>query len=167
MKEQEYSHIYNYAFDKLMKTEGGYVNDPSDKGGETKYGISKRSYPELNIALLTKEDAKKIYYDDYWLKNNCHLIINILDSIKIFDMSVNFGVTKAMKIVQRAVKCFGLELIEDGIAGKNTSEVINMLNYNCLYIILRVECASEYRVIVKSNPSQERFLVGWLKRAYE
>ena len=59
-------------FDKAMNfvglMEGGYVNDPIDKGGETKYGISKRSYPNLDIKNLTKEQAREIYYKDFWLK---------------------------------------------------------------------------------------------------
>ena len=49
------------AFDRLISHEGGYVNDPLDPGGETKFGISKRSYPTLDIAALTREDARAIY----------------------------------------------------------------------------------------------------------
>jgi lysozyme family protein len=54
------------AFALVVGEEGGYVNDPQDPGGETKYGISKRSYPNLDIAGLTLEQAQGIYYSDYW-----------------------------------------------------------------------------------------------------
>ena len=58
------------SFSKVIKMvlehEGGYVNHPSDPGGETKYGISKRAYPEVNIAELTEEDAEELYFNDYW-----------------------------------------------------------------------------------------------------
>ena len=55
----------------VLKWEGEYSNDPSDPGGETKYGISKRAYPELDIKSLTKEDAARIYYRDYWQPLDC------------------------------------------------------------------------------------------------
>jgi hypothetical protein len=57
-------------FDRVMefifRWEGGYVNDPADPGGETKYGISKNANPRVDIKNLTKADAKKIYHDKYW-----------------------------------------------------------------------------------------------------
>ena len=49
----------------VLRHEGGYVNDPLDKGGETNYGISKRSYPHLDIHSLTLADAKTIYKRDF------------------------------------------------------------------------------------------------------
>jgi lysozyme family protein len=57
---------FNGAFEILIGHEGGYVDHPDDPGGETKYGISKRSYPEVNIAALTLDKAKAIYREDYW-----------------------------------------------------------------------------------------------------
>ena len=51
----------------VLKREGGYVNDPDDPGGETKYGISKRAHPDVDIASLTPESAAEIYKDYYWL----------------------------------------------------------------------------------------------------
>ena len=54
------------AFEKVLRHEGGYVNDPLDLGGETKYGISKRSYPHLDIKNLTLDQAKQIYFRDFW-----------------------------------------------------------------------------------------------------
>lgn len=61
---------FDDCFDRLMGHEGGYVNDPRDPGGETKWGVSKRSYPTLDIAKLTKEDAKRIFKHDFWDKVN-------------------------------------------------------------------------------------------------
>ena len=51
---------FDEAFDTLIGHEGGYSNDPRDPGGETRYGISKRAYPDVNIATLTLEQAKFI-----------------------------------------------------------------------------------------------------------
>ena len=56
---------FDHAFERLIGHEGGYVNDPKDRGGETKYGISKRSYPGEDIAGMTLGRAKEIYLRDY------------------------------------------------------------------------------------------------------
>ncbi|MBI5843910.1 MAG: hypothetical protein HZB23_04475 [Deltaproteobacteria bacterium] len=48
-----------------MAHEGGYVNDPADPGGETRFGISRRAYPNEDIKALTRERAAEIYYRDY------------------------------------------------------------------------------------------------------
>ena len=53
--------VWDSAFDLLMLNEGGYVNNPNDPGGETKYGVSKKAYPDIDIENLTLEQAKKIY----------------------------------------------------------------------------------------------------------
>ena len=50
----------------VLAAEGGLVNDPKDPGGVTKFGISQRSYPALDIRALTLDDAKTIYQRDYW-----------------------------------------------------------------------------------------------------
>jgi len=62
---------FDKAIKFVLKWEGKYSNDPQDPGGETKYGISKRSYPELDISKLTLKQAKEIYYQNYWLKCGC------------------------------------------------------------------------------------------------
>lgn len=72
---EKYSKKFERAFSCVLQNEGVYVNDPSDSGGETKYGISKRSYPNLDIKNLTLEEAKKIYFCDYWLKGKFEQII--------------------------------------------------------------------------------------------
>ena len=63
-----FSEEYIEAFKKVIGHEGGYVFDPDDAGGETIYGISKRAYPHLDIKELTLDDARKIYFEDYWKK---------------------------------------------------------------------------------------------------
>jgi len=58
--------IINRVWERLLLVECGYVNDPNDPGGETKFGISKRSYPHLDIKNLTEDDAKKIFIEDFF-----------------------------------------------------------------------------------------------------
>lgn len=86
---------FDRAFGIVVGLEGGYVNDPRDPGGETKYGISKRSYPDLDIASLTIEDAKLIYLRDYWGKAGCDALQYPMDVI-VFDSAVNQGVAQAL-----------------------------------------------------------------------
>ena len=60
---------FEEIIDKVIEHEGGYVNDPDDPGGETKYGIAKKSNPDVDIKNLTIEQAKEIYWDKYWVPN--------------------------------------------------------------------------------------------------
>lgn len=92
----------NKDFDKalkfILKWEGGYSNDPRDPGGETKFGISKRSYPELDISKLTLKQAKEIYYKNYWLKAGCNEL-PFPFNIVVFDTAVNMGMRRAIEFL--------------------------------------------------------------------
>ena len=81
---------FDKIIEKVLEHEGGYVNDPDDLGGETNYGITKRFFPDVDIKNLTKEQAKKIYHQDYWRPAKCDEVPNHLKHI-YFDMCVNFG----------------------------------------------------------------------------
>jgi lysozyme family protein len=105
---------FNNYIGFILEDEGGYVNHPSDPGGETKYGISKRAYPDLNIKRLTKEKAAEIYKRDYWYKSKADLLSRGLDYMH-FDNAVNCGITGAAKMLQRAA---GVD--DDGIIGPIT-----------------------------------------------
>ena len=87
----------------VFKYEGGYVNDPSDPGGETKYGISKWAYPMLNIKTLTKDDAERLYCNDYWKPAGCNSLPWPVD-IVMFDTAVNCGLKRAAKFHEGAMK---------------------------------------------------------------
>lgn len=92
---------FDQAFERLLGHEGGYVNDSRDPGGETKYGISRRSYPGEDIAGMTIERAKEIYRRDFWGPAGCDAVP---DSVKfdLFDTAVNSGVVTAIRLLQRA-----------------------------------------------------------------
>lgn len=106
------------AFEKavalILKHEGGYVNDPRDPGGETKYGISKRAYPNENIAALTVERAKELYHRDYWQAIRGDDLPAPL-AVVVFDMAVNAGTGAAIKLLQRT-----LGVPDDGVLGPVT-----------------------------------------------
>lgn len=77
----------------VLQWEGGYVNDPDDPGGETKWGISKKSYPDLDIKNLTPMQALEIYSRDYWDALDCDSY-SLPNAIVIFDSGVNVGVQR-------------------------------------------------------------------------
>ena len=105
---------FDDAFATVIGHEGGYSNHPNDPGGETKYGISKRAYPHLDIADLTLDDAKAIYQRDYWNKVRGDELPDAI-AVNVFDMAVNHGVKAAVKILQAAV---GTDV--DGVLGPQT-----------------------------------------------
>ena len=90
---------FNEIIEQVLEHEGGYVNDPKDLGGETKYGITKRFYPDIDIKNLTIEQAKDIYKKDYWDRNKVESLPQNLWHI-YFDMCVNMGKRTAVKVLQ-------------------------------------------------------------------
>lgn len=92
---------FDEAFNRLIGNEGGYVNNPRDPGRETKWGISKREYPHLNIAALTRDDAYVIYKRDYW--DHCGATLSGALRFQVFDAAVNHGIGNAIRMMQRAV----------------------------------------------------------------
>lgn len=93
---------FDDACDRVLGHEGGYVLDEHDPGGETHWGISKRSYPDVNIAKLTKCEAQAIYRRDFWdLLGGTELPDGV--AYQLFDFAVNSGIATAIRGLQRAV----------------------------------------------------------------
>lgn len=91
---------FDEAFNRLIGHEGGYVNHPADPGGETKFGISKRSYPDVDIASLTLEQAKALYRRDFWEPlGDAHPAVKF----QAFDFAVNSGMQTAIRKLQLAI----------------------------------------------------------------
>lgn len=162
-----YSDKFLKAFDYVISNEGGYVFNGNDSGGETKFGISKRSYPALNIKELTLEDAKKIYYRDFWEKGRCEEISSDLVAMQLFDLSVNLGNRAAVIVVQRGLRSVGINVQEDGLMGPQTLSALKKSEPRCLLAAIKSEAAGYYRMIARNRPEQENFLNGWLNRAYK
>lgn len=112
---------FDDAFEKLVGHEGGYVDDRRDKGGETKFGISARSYPGEDIAGMTLERAKTIYARDYWGPAGCDALPDAA-KLQVFDMAVNSGVKTAVRTLQRAVGATA-----DGVLGPLTLQAIQSM----------------------------------------
>lgn len=150
---------FNKSIDKVLINEGGYVNDPSDRGGETKFGISKRAYPNVDIKNLTAEQAKEIYKKDYWDKVKGDDISSEFVAYEIFDTAVNMGVRTASKIAQ--VVC---EAHPDGFIGENTLKALNGVDEELFVAKFKLAKIARYAYLVKTRPANKKFLYGWINR---
>ena len=93
---------FDISINRLLSNEGGYVNNPNDPGGETKWGISKRSYPNLDIAALTRDDAIAIYRRDFWEPIDGDALPEPV-AFQLLDFAVNSGIPTAIRALQRSV----------------------------------------------------------------
>lgn len=109
---------FTTAFEIVVGHEGGFVDNKNDPGGATKYGISQRSYPRVNISALTLDGARAIYEADFWVKAGCDLCDPGLGLV-LFDAAVNNGVGQAVRWLQGAV---GVK--QDGVIGPATRAAI-------------------------------------------
>lgn len=112
---------FDEAFEKVIGHEGGYVNHVDDPGGETKFGITKRSYPQEDIKDLTLERAKEIYRRDFWGPAGCEAVPVWL-RFDLFDMAINAGKKRAIQTLQRAVG-----ETPDGVLGPRTLQAVQSM----------------------------------------
>ncbi len=150
-------------FQKIMKSrtqgnEGGYSNHPNDRGGETKYGISSRWYPNEDIPNLTRERANAILYKDYWIGPHINQLPDEFADI-VFDNGVVQGQSTAITNLQRA-----LGVHADGLIGPNTLNAISNADKNARRNFIQ-QVHQRNKNIVTQNPSQRIFLNGWRNRA--
>jgi len=163
-KEKEEMSKFDDIIEVVLEHEGGYVNDPKDPGGETNFGIAKRSHPDVDIKNLTREGAKEIYKEVYWDKNKVESLPEELWHI-YFDMCVNQGKSRAVKIIQRAVNGKGGSLTVDGGMGPMTIAAIGKSRVELDRV--RAYRVKYYSDLVTKKPDLERFYFGWFKRALE
>ena len=143
---------FDRAVEMVLRHEGGYSNDPKDPGGETRYGISKRAYPDVDILRLTEDEAKAIYKRDYWDKLRTDEIPEEL-AICLFDAAVNMGRDRAIRLLQRACG-----VAQDGVMGGNTIAAANRLPEAV------VRFSAERVIAYTGIRGFDTFGKGWLRR---
>jgi lysozyme family protein len=146
---------FDQAFDRLIGIEGDYVNNPRDPGGETQWGISKRSYPALDIKALTREDARAIYYQDFWQR--AHMIeYDAAIAFQVFDIAVNSGIETAVRLLQRAAG-----VADDGYIGPVTVAAVKAKPVTDMLMLLIAERLDFWRRL----STWQTFGKGWAGRA--
>lgn len=144
---------FDEAFERLIGHEGSYTPGVDDPGGETNWGISKRSYPDVDIATLTREAAAAIYQRDFWFP-----LVFLPDAIlyQAFDFAVNSGIQTAIRKLQHAIG-----VADDGFFGPISQAKIRSMNERdvlLLYLAERLEFWT-------SLSTWKRFGKGWARRA--
>lgn len=154
---------FNDAIVKTLAREGGatFTDVAGDKGGATKYGISQRAYPNLDIRNLTEQQARDIYKHDYWDRVCGDTIDSQLIAENIFDTAVNTGVRTASKLAQL---CIDVSPV-DGVIGSHTVNTINAADEHQFLAAYTISKISRYADICNKDKSQTKFLLGWINRS--
>ena len=198
-----WSRRYALAVDRLLRIEGGFVDDPVDRGGATKYGWSLRTlvvegaidldgdgFADFDLDMdgdidgadvrrLTPGDAKYLYHRCFWLRLDADSWPRPVGEM-LFDQAVNGGIVAARKLLQRAINAclaqYRLDtppLVIDGVLASVTRAAMDAVialpaaRMPAIIIAYRAAARARYSAIVAANPSQRRFLAGWLRRASE
>ncbi len=165
--------------DDILRREGGYVDDPVDRGGATNWGITigtlsdwlGRSATKDEVRNLPRETARDIYRQWYYIRPHINVLPPELQP-QMFDMAVNHGPSGAVRILQSLVNDLDIPQIQvDGLIGHETRSAVGSLaarlGWERLNNALVDERKSFYRRIIRNDPSQKRFERGWLSRAEE
>lgn len=169
--------LWESTVDWLLSQEGGYVNDPGDPGGETKYGISKRAYPDLNIRALTRDQARYIYHRDYWkglgLEQPWWVDDEQRDALfrrLVFDAGVNNGPWRAVVFVQKSYNRLDLgdRLVVDGVIGPLTHSAISGIakGYRPGFLAVLVAERGGYYMDLAEEPGRNQYIRGWMNRLW-
>ena len=145
---------FDEAFTRLVGHEGGYVDDPHDAGGETKFGVSKRTYPNVDIKALTLEQAKGLYKRDYWDRAQCDQLPPAI-AFQVFDTAVNSGIEQAIRFLQRAVG-----MADDGLVGPLTIGAVKRMDTEA--VIARFN--GQRLMFMTKLSSWDFFGRGWARR---
>jgi lysozyme family protein len=179
---------YRDAITKVLQHEGGYVNNPKDRGKRTNYGVTQAVYEQFIGRKLIGSDtdapkgqpmeeaesvmrnmpignAIAVYKQLYWDKIQGDKIRKYSIAAAIFDQSINRGNVAAVKQAQRVLKnVFNYPLAEDGVVGSATITALNTVDEAKFLNSYLQESILAYNKIVQNNPTQSVFLNGWLKR---
>lgn len=150
------SELFTTCVRIVLKEEGGLSNNKYDPGGMTKYGISKRSHPDIDIENLSEEQAIKIYHNGYWLPIYGDDIPPSLALI-VFDSAVNQGVNASIQMLQKAV---GVN--PDGMIGSITLNAIHLMSTEVAINNFCAERALRYEM----NRNEVVFGRGWYRRLF-
>jgi len=151
---------FKECLELVLKSEGGWVNNPADPGGETNLGVTKRVWEEYvghhvdTMKNLTKELVAPLYEQKYWRPCYGEILPRGLNFV-VFSMGINAGTGRSIKLLQSSIGC-----VPDGVIGPKTRELIS--DSNCAAIIGKFsEARREYYRSLKTFPI---FGKGWLAR---
>ena len=173
---------FEAAFKYTIQNEGEQDNDPVDRGGFTRWGITERVaknhrcliHPQgVNVRSVDLDLAKHIYLEDYWEFDG---IKNAGVAVKLFDLGVNLGVKTVIKLAQETINSMSkANLKVDGVLGKLSCDVLNSLDPNKFLDAFETHIDDRYWMIVYNDlvrtfgkkavdSTQAKFGKGWFRR---
>lgn len=153
--------MFDKAFELLMINEGGdqpnggLVTDPHDEGGTTKYGISQRAHPDVDVANLTLEEAQAIYEKSYWEQFHCDKMEWPVAWV-LFDCIVNHGPEEPIRWLQSIVG-----VTADGQMGPVTLAAIKRI---AVPLHAARDMTLARRDYVETLRNYDAFKAGWCRR---
>ena len=187
---------FTKAVNPLLQSEGGYVDDPDDKGGETICGISRVHHPDWrgwvqidgikearNVDIKTMINQyfengeghsliQDFYITEYWSKIKGNEIESQTLADKLFDVAVNMGWKRAGKYLQSAINVANYkneEISVDGLIGPKTLSALKSVSIKRQPLIpkmINIMQGNHYINIIRKDRGQGKFLRGWMKRVY-
>ena len=163
------------AWHLTMSWEGGdRVHEiPGDPGGLTKYGISQRAHPDVDIANLDAAGARRITKDEYWTPLRIHQLPWEL-RWQVFDMAFNAGVDRSARLLQQAINLCEVSqgtpyrqiIVVDGKIGPRTVAVArDMPHPDRVARVFKAYRTNHYLRLATNRTKSARFIHGWLRRA--
>ncbi len=182
LRQKESKMNIDQYLEELINREGGYVNNPADRGGATKYGITEAVAQangfKGNMKDLPLDVAKAIYKKQYWTVPRFDQVNSVSSTVaeELLDTGVNCGIGFAKPLLQRALnllnnqgKAGWLDLSVDGIYGPATLNALKTYlakrgkeGEKVLVRVLNIMQGQRYIEICERNPSQEQFFYGWI-----
>jgi len=164
---------------EIIRVEGGYVNDPSDSGGETNYGITEavaRSFGYTGeMRDMPRQVAFDIYSGKYWdsVRGNGLAALSERVAEEVVDTGVNMGVKRAGKFLQRSLNVLNdrekyyKDIVVDGVIGPGTVSALEICIFKrgdeTLVKILNCLQGAFYVELAERREKDERFISGWFK----
>ncbi|UCH39700.1 MAG: hypothetical protein JSU67_16365 [Gammaproteobacteria bacterium] len=186
---------FTEAYDLTSAHEGGYVDDPTDRGGETYRGISRVHHPgwsgwqkidtlkrrrgfpaTLDADRSLLNSVKSFYKRKYWDRFLGDQVPDQRLANELYDTGVNMGVRRAVRFLQNALNQLNRnqrnyqDLVVDGWLGQGTLKVLRQYlrlerKPDLLLKVMNIQQGARYLEIMENDPAQEKYARGWLKRA--
>jgi len=162
----------------ILRREGGFVNHPNDRGGATKYGVTRKTLSQWlqrpasiqDVRNMTEAQARDIYETRYYVAPRISTLPDMIEPF-VFDCSINHGPRRAIKLVQQVVNKAGFGPVDvDGVIGPQSRSCIETACHRMQGWFINAlvdERINFYDLIIQNNPSQKVFERGWKRRAEE